>query len=144
MAPLSFALIFLAICVSTGLAHDGESHPAITAPAVAPAPSPIPSGTVQKASFTSLNATEAAVICPELLFFLAAVEAAQLKDFISSPPTALTILAPSNEAFKKAASLLGGNTSSFLSSPQLGGILMYHMLQTMAASCGGGGRDGPG
>lgn len=65
---------------------------------------------------------------------LAAVEAAGLVDTLSDPDATLTVFAPTNAAFEAALVDLGLTAEELLASPDLEGILTYHVLGEVVTS----------
>lgn len=65
---------------------------------------------------------------------LAAVEAAGLTDTLADPDATLTVFAPTNAAFEAALADLGLTAEELLASPDLEGILTYHVLGEVVTS----------
>lgn len=65
---------------------------------------------------------------------LAAVEAAGLTDDLADPDATLTVFAPTNAAFEAALADLGLTAEELLASPDLEGILTYHVLGEVVTS----------
>lgn len=65
---------------------------------------------------------------------LAAVEAAGLTETLDDPDAALTVFAPTNEAFEAALSALDLTAEELLAAPDLDSILTYHVLPEVVTS----------